>query len=150
VLVIDEREIREGTSHACSFLYQPAARRVDLCAFSFASLGVQAIEASARFGGVVAGTRVYLLAARAPWLSGSGAPDGWSAARHGLAVFKFRARPKYRPSTLKGLRCCRGCRWGTDSASCGALQLAGTGRLLPAGTEDWRPPGRHVVRRRPG
>jgi hypothetical protein len=103
VLVMDEREIREGTSHACSFLYQPAARRVDLCAFSFASLAVQAIEASARFGGVVAGTRGYLLAARAPWLPGSGAPGGWSAGRHGLALFQVSARPKYRPSTLKGL-----------------------------------------------
>jgi hypothetical protein len=40
---------------------------VDLCSFSFALVGVHAIEASTRFGGVVAGMHVYLLAAR-PWI----------------------------------------------------------------------------------
>jgi hypothetical protein len=39
--------------------------RVDLCTLSFASVGVHAIEASARFHGAVAGMRIYLLAAKA-------------------------------------------------------------------------------------
>jgi hypothetical protein len=62
--------------------------------FSFASVGVHAIEASARFHGVVAGMRLYLLAVKASGASASGGPQGG----RGLRGFKLR---RHQPSSFQ-------------------------------------------------
>jgi hypothetical protein len=73
---------------------------VDLCTLSFASVGVHAIEASARFHGAVAGMRMYLLAAKASVCRHRAVALGGPQGGRRLPGFKLR-RPKDLPSTLE-------------------------------------------------